>query len=56
MCVKTSGCSHFTWTVYNNGTCWMKKGTVSKDDAFDTNDRNMICGVGVGVCVVGEKF
>jgi hypothetical protein len=22
---------HFTWTTYNGGTCWMKKGTVSKD-------------------------
>ncbi|CAF5193548.1 unnamed protein product, partial [Rotaria sp. Silwood1] len=44
-CADTQGCTHFTWTPYNSGTCWMKSGTVSKSDAFSTNDPNMVCGV-----------
>lgn len=48
VCVNTSGCTHFTWTNYNGGTCWMKKGTVSKSDAIYTGDKNMVCGVSSG--------
>jgi hypothetical protein len=44
-CAQTAGCTHFTWTTYNGGTCWMKKGSVSKSDAFFTNDHSMVCGV-----------
>ena len=44
-CAETSGCTHFTWTSYNGGTCWMKKGPVSKDDARETGDQSMVCGV-----------
>ncbi|CAF5105163.1 unnamed protein product, partial [Rotaria sp. Silwood1] len=44
-CGKTPECTHYTWTTYNGGTCWMKKGNVSKTDAFLTNDANMICGI-----------
>lgn len=44
-CAQTSGCTHFTWTTYNGGTCWMKSGPVSKDDAYFTNDYSMVCGV-----------
>ncbi len=44
-CAQTQGCTHFTWTKFNGGTCWMKKGPVSKDKAFSTNDRTMVCGV-----------
>ena len=22
-CIGTSGCSHFAWTNYQGGTCWM---------------------------------
>ncbi|CAF3242816.1 unnamed protein product [Rotaria sp. Silwood2] len=44
-CAQTQGCTHFTWTSYNGGTCWMKSGTVSKSDAFSTSDSAMICGV-----------
>ncbi|CAF3980853.1 unnamed protein product [Rotaria sp. Silwood2] len=44
-CAQTQGCTHFTWTSYNGGTCWMKSGTVSKSDAFSTNDPTMVCGV-----------
>ncbi|CAF0839181.1 unnamed protein product [Adineta steineri] len=44
-CNTTEGCTHFTWTNWNSGTCWMKKGIVEKDDAFSTTDPDMICGV-----------
>ena len=35
-CSSTSGCTHFTWTTYNGGTCWMKGGSVSKTQAVST--------------------
>ena len=44
-CASTSGCTHFTYTTYNDGTCWMKQGPVSKSNAFDTGDKTMVCGV-----------
>ncbi|CAF4736191.1 unnamed protein product, partial [Rotaria sp. Silwood2] len=44
-CAETQGCTHFTWTQWNGGTCWMKKGSVSKANAFPTNDPHMVCGV-----------
>ncbi len=45
LCASTSGCTHFTWTTYNGGTCWMKSGPVSKSNAFDTGDNSMLCGI-----------
>ena len=44
-CAATSGCTHFTWTNFNGGTCWMKSGSVSKSDAFSTDDYTMVCGI-----------
>ncbi|CAF4575135.1 unnamed protein product [Rotaria sp. Silwood2] len=44
-CAQTPGCTHFAWTKYNGGTCWMKTGGASKSDAFATSDPNMVCGV-----------
>jgi hypothetical protein len=44
-CASTSGCTHFTWTSYNGGTCWMKSGSVSKSNAFYTGDQSMVCGI-----------
>ena len=44
-CASTAGCTHFTWTTYNGGTCWMKSGSVSKSDAISTSDMAMVCGV-----------
>ncbi len=43
--MTTPGCTHFTWTSYNGGTCWMKSGDVSKNDAFDVNDGSNVCGI-----------
>ena len=42
-CVQTSGCTHFSWNSYEGGTCWMKKGLVSKSDAF--YKANTVCGL-----------
>jgi hypothetical protein len=44
-CASSSGCTHFTWTSYNGGTCWMKSGSVSKSNAFYTGDQSMVCGI-----------
>mgnify|MGYP002385920216 FL=1 len=44
-CAQTTGCTHFTWTRFNGGTCWLKSGSVSKNDAFSTQDQTMVCGV-----------
>eukprot|EP00731_Ephydatia_muelleri_P007573 Em0003g1821a len=44
-CAATGGCTHFTWTTFNGGTCWMKSGTVSQTDAFETGDQSTVCGV-----------
>jgi hypothetical protein len=44
-CADTTGCTHFTWTTYKSDTCWMKKGSTSKNNAVSTNDQSMVCGV-----------
>ncbi|CAF3029479.1 unnamed protein product [Rotaria sp. Silwood2] len=44
-CAETPGCTHFVWTNWNGGTCWMKQGSVSKNDAIATSDQGMVCGV-----------
>jgi hypothetical protein len=44
-CNATLGCTHFTWTTFNGGTCWMKKRLVYKDDAFSNTISDSICGV-----------
>lgn len=40
-CGKTSGCTHYTW---NDGVCYMKKGSVTKSDAVLSHP-NMVCGI-----------
>ena len=44
-CESTAECTHFTWTKLHGGTCWMKKGPISKSDAVPKRDRSMVCGV-----------
>lgn len=39
------GCTHFTWTNWNGGTCWMKKNSISKTDAVVSSDSSAVCGV-----------
>ena len=33
-CQQTFGCTHYTHNTYNGGTCWMKKGSVTKTGRF----------------------
>lgn len=44
-CARTPGCTHYTWSTYNGGTCWMKNGAVTKQDAFLSSDSSLVCGV-----------
>ena len=44
-CASTSGCTHFVWTTWNGGTCWMKSGSVTKSNAYSTEDSTMVCGI-----------
>ena len=48
-CVNTQGCTHFSWTSYNGGTCWMKSGSVSKSNAIYNGNNDMICGIIPGI-------
>jgi hypothetical protein len=41
-CSKTLACTHYTWS---ENTCHLKNGTVSKSDAFPTDDTNAVCGM-----------
>lgn len=45
LCASTEGCTHFTWTDFNSGTCWMKGNTVTKSDALHKTDQNAHCGI-----------
>jgi hypothetical protein len=45
LCDSTVSCTHFTWTNYNGGTCFLKSGRILKSDAYFTNDYSMVCGV-----------
>ena len=42
-CQATSGCTHYTWNNYEGGTCWMKKGSVSKQNAVQK--LGYVCGI-----------
>jgi hypothetical protein len=43
-CLLTTGCTHFSWTWFEGGTCWMKTGAVSTTGAFPVNDQTAIGG------------
>ena len=44
-CSRTNGCTHFSWTPWKGGTCWLKKGSVSKKNAVASSDAKTVCGV-----------
>ena len=44
-CLATQGCTHYSWTNSDGGTCWMKTGEISKSNAFSTIDPTAVCGV-----------
>jgi beta-glucanase (GH16 family) len=43
-CDKTPDCTHFTWTDHNGGTCFMKKGKVTINDASALG-KFSVCGI-----------
>lgn len=44
-CATTSLCTHFTWTNYLGGTCFLKKNHVTKSDAIASSDPSAVCGI-----------
>jgi hypothetical protein len=42
-CAATQGCSAFTWTNLNGGTCYLKRGSISTGQA--TSKTGAVCGV-----------
>ncbi|KAJ3119391.1 hypothetical protein HK100_000337 [Physocladia obscura] len=45
-CVNYSGCTHFSWTEYNGGTCWLKNSNVGA--AISSSQTNAMCGYVTG--------
>ena len=44
-CQSTNKCTHYSWTNYNGGTCWMKSGSVSQSYAISISDQSTVCGI-----------
>ena len=44
-CFAKPACSHYVFTMFDSGTCWLKAGKMSKDKAFKVNDPSMACGL-----------
>ena len=42
-CVSLKKCTHFTFTP--DGTCWMKTGRVSTNQAVRSKDHHTVCGI-----------
>ncbi|KAJ1567745.1 hypothetical protein HK405_004929 [Cladochytrium tenue] len=42
LCLATSGCTKFSWTSYNSGTCWLKGSSAS---ASVVSNSGGICGI-----------
>jgi hypothetical protein len=44
-CLMNSECSHYVWSNYKYGTCWLKSGYIKRSDAILNDDFFMICGI-----------
>ena len=44
-CANTNGCTHWAFTNFDSGTCWLKQGVVTKANAFESTDPSSSCGV-----------
>jgi len=44
-CLSTNGCTHFEWTDYAGGTCWMKWGNVLPESVIFNSNYAMVCGI-----------
>lgn len=47
-CSQTPFCTHYSWTNYNGGTCWMKQDTVTLNNAIYNSATGSVCGVTIG--------
>ena len=45
VCAATNACTHFSWTNYKEGTCWLKNGHVARQHAKFNDNYEMICGL-----------
>lgn len=45
LCSEIEDCTHFTWNKYRGGTCWMQTGVISKIDAIEVDDKEVLCGI-----------
>lgn len=48
LCFQTTGCTHYEWNSNNGGTCTLKSGPISINDAVFANNTdgiNTTCGV-----------
>jgi len=45
VCSSTTGCTHFTWTTHQEGTCWLKNGSVSQSNAVYSSSNGSHCGI-----------
>lgn len=43
-CELIDDCTHFTWNMYDGGTCYFKKGDISPEDAIDSEQQSIVCG------------
>ena len=44
-CASNPRCTHFAWTDFEGGTCWLKSGQVKKEDATPNENSGMVCGI-----------
>ncbi|CAF1142641.1 unnamed protein product [Brachionus calyciflorus] len=44
-CKSTPGCTHYAWSDYEDGICWMKTNGASKSQAIQTDNQNIVCGI-----------
>lgn len=45
-CSKVKMCTHFSWTLYNGGTCWYKSSPgVSKSESIASSRPSSMCGI-----------
>jgi hypothetical protein len=44
-CARTPYCTHYAWSTQSNGTCTLKKSTVSRAAAYAVSDPFRLCGL-----------
>jgi len=43
-CSNWKGCSHFTWTSFEDGTCYLKKGHRDSNEPVELTKGDAVCG------------